>query len=159
MPRVWERFPETQFWFVGSDPPDHILELDKDKRVKVTGFVENVQEVLKTMTLVICPFSGEFGFRSRLIEIMALGVPVVATKDAAYGMGLKNGAGIFLANEDCDLAEACLTLMKDRCFLAEHSRLARLQIENKFSFELTYGKFPGAVLALLDKYETNSGVT
>jgi len=44
--------------------------------------------VLKTITVLLCPFTGTYGFRSRVIEAMALGIPVVATPDAVHGMDL-----------------------------------------------------------------------
>src|SRR5262249_29035716 len=86
MPEIWRRFPDAEFWIVGGNPPETIRALGSDSRVKVTGFVENVQPVLSRMSLLLCPWSGIFGFRSRLIEAMALGVPVVTSPDAVYGM-------------------------------------------------------------------------
>lgn len=91
------------------------------------------------MSLVLCPWQGKFGFRSRLIEVMALGVPVVATPDAVFGMGLEEGQGLLLAETDADLGQICLNLLADGQGLCRHSRLARQQVEAKFSFPATYG--------------------
>jgi glycosyltransferase involved in cell wall biosynthesis len=140
MPLVWQQVPEAEFWVVGANPSPQIEALQEDARVQVTGFVSDVIEVLATMTAVLCPWEGTYGFRSRLIEVMALGVPVIATPDAVYGMGLDNMKGIFLTNIDEQLAKYCLGLIKQPGWRQQQSLLARRQIEEKFSFEATYGQ-------------------
>jgi glycosyltransferase involved in cell wall biosynthesis len=141
MPPIWRRFPAAQLWLVGSDPPAALFELTRrEPRVRVTGFVEKVQEVLKTMTLLLCPWSGTYGFRSRLIEVLALGVPVVASAEAAYGMELSSGQGIFLVQSDAQLAQTCIDLLSDPALLRSQSRLARNQVQERFNFDATYGR-------------------
>jgi len=87
MPAIWKACPKTEFWVVGNNPSADLQASMTDDRVKVTGYVENIQSVLGTMTTVLCPFKGKFGFRSRIIEVMAVGTPVVASSDAVWGNG------------------------------------------------------------------------
>lgn len=140
MPRVWRDFPEAEFWVVGGNPPDSIRAMTADPRVRVTGFVEDAPDVLRTMTAVLCPWSGTFGFRSRLIEVMALGVPVVATPDAVHGMELAEERGLLLGLNSDELAGQAARLLKEEGFARKQSRLARLQIEGGFTVEATYGR-------------------
>ncbi|WP_406700188.1 glycosyltransferase family 4 protein [Singulisphaera sp. Ch08] len=140
MPEVWDRAPETTFWLVGSNPQETLLKRSEDPRVRVTGFVEDVQQVLRTMTAVVCPWSGPYGFRSRLVEVMALGVPVVTTLDAVSGMELENGQGILVGEADNDLARQVLRLLNDDDFAAEQSHRARSQVEGRYDVPNTYGK-------------------
>jgi glycosyltransferase involved in cell wall biosynthesis len=144
MPAVWQKFPEAQLWIVGSNPPEHIRALESDPRVRVTGYVENVQEVLRTMSAVVCPWSGTYGFRSRLIEVMATGVPVVASPDAVFGMELEEGNGLFLGADDNELAGHVLRLLENPKFAGEQSQLAREQVDRLFSYDNTY-------MALMDE--------
>ena len=141
MPRIWAQYNDTEFWIVGSNPPTRIKELELDKRVHVTGFVEQPQDVLKTMSLAICPWTGTYGFRSRLVELMALGVPVVASQDAVYGMGFDLGKGIFWGNDTTEITRLILPLVSDERKLRNQSLFARQQVEQKFSYEATYGQF------------------
>jgi glycosyltransferase involved in cell wall biosynthesis len=138
MPEIWRSDPEVEFWVIGSNPPASVRQLEKDPRVKVTGYVERVQDVLRNISVMLCPWSGTYGFRSRVIEAMSLGVPVVASPDAVYGMGLEQGNGLFLETSDHELANACLALMREPSWIERQSRLARLQVEEKFGFEATY---------------------
>lgn len=141
MPHIWHQFPQAELWLVGSNPPDFLWKLTEDPRVKVTGYVEDVQDILRTMSVVLCPWSGKYGFRSRLIEVMALGVPVITSPDAVYGMELKEGKGLFLGKKDKDLVKHALGLLSDQQLIQEQSCLAREQVERGYSFENTYRKF------------------
>lgn len=145
MPLVWLQRPDAELWIVGANPTPEIVALQSDSRIHVTGFVDDLAEVLKTMTAVLCPWSGTYGFRSRLIEVMALGVPVVATPDAVYGMGLHDGKGLLLAQDDARLAALCVELIQQPDLAANQSALARKQVEEKFSFEATYGQLARAL--------------
>ncbi len=150
MPEVWRTFPEAELWLVGSNPPEDLRALAaRDPRVKVTGFVENVQSVLSKISVLLCPFTGTYGFRSRVIEAMALGVPVAASPDAVYGMALKSGAGLFLSESDAGLATAARQLLSRSDFAATHSRAAREQIERNYSFASTYGRLAAELFAFV----------
>jgi glycosyltransferase involved in cell wall biosynthesis len=156
MPQIWRRFPDAELWLVGSNPSDRLRRLASDSRVKVTGFVERVQEVLSTMSLVLCPWSGNYGFRSRIVEVMALGVPVVATPAAVDGMELESGRGIILADTNDALAEAALKLLSESNGLETQSRLARAEMERLYSLENTYGRL---MTELRDWLEARSAAT
>jgi glycosyltransferase involved in cell wall biosynthesis len=137
---IWKRFPEAEFWLVGSNPSDGLRRLAADPRIKVTGFVEKVQEVLSTMSLVLCPWSGTYGFRSRIVEVMALGVPVLTSPDAVDGMELESGRGCVLVDSDEKMAATALELLSAPERLAEQSRFARSEMERLYSLENTYGR-------------------
>ncbi len=140
MPRIWKRFPDAELWVVGSNPSERLRRLTSDRRVKVTGFVEKVQDVLCAMSLVLCPWSGTYGFRSRIVEVMALGVAVAATPAAVDGMELESGRGIILADSDEALAQRALELLSAPKQLAAQSRLARSEMERLYNLDNTYGR-------------------
>lgn len=139
MPVIWAVIPEAELWLTGSNPPSFLRELSKkDERIKTTGYLDRPQEVLKTMSAVLCPWTGTYGFRSRLVEVMAIGLPVVASSEAVYGMGIEAGRGIFLEETPQQMGDASLRLLQDTEFARHHSRSARAQVEEKFSYEATY---------------------
>ncbi len=152
-PLIWRSHPKAELWLVGSDPPRSFAELTRDPRVKVTGYVQNVQSILRTMTAVLCPWTGRYGFRSRLIEVMALGVPIVASPDATYGMELDNDAGVLFGNDDAELAAQTMRLLDHGDFAREQGRLARAQVERRFSVENTYGRLMAELDDWLDATE------
>jgi glycosyltransferase involved in cell wall biosynthesis len=159
MPLIWQKFPESELWLVGSNPSVRLRRLAvSDSRIKVTGFVEQVQAVLSTMSLVLCPWSGTYGFRSRLVEVMALGVPVVATPEAVDGMELQSGRGIMLADTNEALANEALRLLADPEQLGIQSRLARAEMERLYSLENTYGRLVRELGQWLDERKDHRSV-
>ncbi len=139
MPHVWRARPDAALWIVGSRPPARVLAL-AGPRVRVTGFVDDVASVLRTATAVLCPWEGTYGFRSRLIEVMALGVPVCASPDAVYGMELEQNQGLLLGVSDAALARNVLALISDPAYAAEQSAAARTQVAARYDFDATYGQ-------------------
>lgn len=138
MPRVWDSVPNAEFWLVGSNPPERLRKIAQPPKLNVTGFVPDAQSVLKSMSIVVCPWEGNYGFRSRVVETMALGIPMVATPEAVDGMELEAGMGILFGRTDSDLSAAILKLLADPVELARQSRVARQEIEKLYSFENTY---------------------
>lgn len=157
MPGIWKEFPETELWLVGSNPPPSLRALSADPRVKLTGFVENVQPVLSTMAAVLCPWTGTYGFRSRLIEVMALGVPLVASPDAVYGMELEDGKGLLLAPDAETMLDGVLRLLKSDVFATEQSHLAREQVKRLYSLETTYDRLTHELNDWLQKRKQGEG--
>jgi glycosyltransferase involved in cell wall biosynthesis len=140
MPVIWKCLPDAELWLVGSSPSKRIRSMTSDPRVRVTGFVEKVQEVLSTMSLVLCPWFGTYGFRSRIVEVMALGVPVLATPDAVDGMELRSGQGLILVESDQAMASRALELLSTPERLSVQSRIARSEMERLYSLENSYGR-------------------
>jgi len=158
MPAVWAAVPDAEFWMIGSDPPREFRDVEeKDPRVQVTGYLPRVQDELSAVSVLLCPWSGTFGFRSRLVEAMALGVPVVASPDAAWGMGLRAGEGIHLEDTDESLARSTVRLLMDEHLSQRQSRLAREQIERNFGFDATYGRLTEELAHLAAGWRGGSG--
>jgi len=149
MPLVWSKVPDAELWLVGANPTGSLRALQTNPRIKVTGFVEQVQDMLSKATVMLCPLKGKYGFRSRLIEAMALGVPLGVTPDAVYGMGLEEGKGITVHDSDDTTAGAAIALLNSPDMAKEQSLLARKQVEQKFSFEKTYGRIVSFLLSCI----------
>jgi glycosyltransferase involved in cell wall biosynthesis len=155
MPIVWERRPDAQFWIIGANPNEELLALQKDRRITVTDYIPDPGIILGSLTAVLCPWNGTYGFRSRLVEVMATGVPVVASPDAVHGMNAAIGEGLLLDEDDAGLARHCLDLIVDAQYLNEQSTLARRQAEQRFGFESTYGTLAGELLSLVKSSPPN----
>ncbi|MCF7908151.1 MAG: glycosyltransferase family 4 protein [Candidatus Omnitrophica bacterium] len=149
MPLVWPKVPDAELWLVGARPSNKLQALAGDSRVKITGFIERVQETLASATVMICPLKGTYGFRSRVIEAMALGVPVIATDEAIYGMNLDNERGLIIQNNDQGIAEAVNKFLASAEQAKKQSLFARKQIEEKFSFQDTYGRITSFLVSCL----------
>ena len=85
-----------------------------------------------------------------IIEILALGIPVVTTKEAVHGMRLIENKGIFFANNVESYVQYAIKLLTDKTFLKENQILSRNEIKMKWDHQLTYEKFSNDLSLWLD---------
>ena len=140
MPKIWVEFPEAKYWIIGSNPPDEIKDLTKDSRIGVTGFVEDVAQLLTQMSVIVIPWKGTYGFRSRVVEVMAQGVPVVTSYDAVDGMNLEDGSGIVLSDSVSEMVEKTLKILRNSELADKLSEQAIEIVGKQFTMQSTYGK-------------------
>jgi glycosyltransferase involved in cell wall biosynthesis len=139
MPVVWSRRPDAEYWIIGSNPPQALRDLEADVRVKVTGFVEQPPELLGSMSVVLCPWQGTYGFRSRVVEVLAAGAPMVAFRDAVDGMDFSDGEGIVLVDDLRGMTAQVLALLSEPERAAAQSRAGRSQAVAVYDAGATYG--------------------
>lgn len=140
MPAIWKRFPDAEFWIIGSNPPASMQAHQSDPRVHVTGFVEHVCELLGTMSVVLCPWSGRYGFRSRVVEILAAGPPLVVTGDAIAGMDLTSSDGVGIVTSLTEMTAEALALLSNAARAKECSQRARARCESLYDLKNTYDR-------------------
>ena len=151
MPLIWSEIPDIELWLIGSNPPKNIRNIELvDNRVKVTGYIKKIQNTLKTISVIICPWNGTYGFRSRIIEIMALGIPVITTNDAIFGMNLKESKGVYIADKIIDYSEICLTLLQEKNKNISEGKMNSQYSKELYSYEKTYTKVPGFLFKLIN---------
>lgn len=100
MPRVWQRFPDAHVHLVGGNPTPRVSALVQ-KRVTVTGFVEDLPAYLRAASVYACPLRLGSGMRTRVIEALACGSRIVASSFAVRGIALpEEGEAPWLVGDD-----------------------------------------------------------
>ncbi len=79
--------PGLKLYIVGSGVTKDVLNLAKyNKNVVITGEVEDVGLYLKKPNIFVAPVRLGGGIKGKVLEAMACGIPVVATKEAVDGI-------------------------------------------------------------------------
>ncbi len=91
LPAVEERVPEVRLLIVGKDPPPALQRAGRRHNVTVTGFVEDMRPYLEQATVFAAPLRFGAGMQNKLLEAMAMEVPVVASPLAADGLRTEEG--------------------------------------------------------------------
>lgn len=106
MPALRERFPDASFTILGRDPSANVLALNDIPGVSVTGYVESLVPYLEqTATFVVPLFQGG-GTRFKVLEALAVGIPLVSTNQGIAGLPLENETHCLLADNPNDLVTA-----------------------------------------------------
>lgn len=128
-PAIRARKPDAQFWIVGSSPTKEVLALSSRPGVTVTGRVPDVRPYLKFADVAVAPLRLARGVQNKVLEALAMNLPVVAAPQALQGLDHSGPASVVVANEPGDFASAVLrSLDRDsrtadaagRKYLAEH---------------------------------------
>ncbi len=121
MGRVRRECPEANCLIAGADPPESIRRLAA-VGFAVTGRVERVDSLLAAAALLAVPLRVAGGISLEIVEALAAGCPVVATRLANSGVGARDGREIVLADRPEDFAAAVVRLLKSS---GERERLGR----------------------------------
>jgi glycosyltransferase involved in cell wall biosynthesis len=139
--RVLAEFPQACFVIIGDGPMLGELrqltsELGIGARVVFLGAREDVPECLAALDLFVLPSLNE-GMGRVLLEAMAVGCPVVATRVGGIPDIVADGTTGLLVSprDDRALAEAILTLLRDRSRRAAYGEAARRHVDGRFDVE------------------------
>jgi glycosyltransferase involved in cell wall biosynthesis len=133
--------PGLRLKIIGSNPSKNLIEaVNKDPFIQVTGFVDNLEVELHDVDLAIIPFSGKYGFRSRLVELMYYKVPVITSTDAVWGMGFINKKTVLIYHEGA-LKELVESYLNNFAGLISISKQAKEFVGSHYTFEATYSQF------------------
>jgi glycosyltransferase involved in cell wall biosynthesis len=91
LPLVQRQFPDVRLQIVGRDPPARLQRAGQRPGVTVTGFVDDVRPYMEQATVFAAPLRFGAGIQNKVLEALAMEVPVVATPLAADGLRTEDG--------------------------------------------------------------------
>lgn len=147
-PLILRRCPSATLYVVGSG------KINESKfifppRVKFIGFVEDIRESISKCAVAVVPLRIGSGVRLKLIELFAMGKPVVSTTLGAEGTGAKHGEHLLLADSEEDFASSVLQLLNDTALKERLSQKAREFAVNNFDCYILAEKIEKEYLSLL----------
>ncbi|MFK8017445.1 MAG: TIGR03087 family PEP-CTERM/XrtA system glycosyltransferase [Gammaproteobacteria bacterium] len=81
--------PATTLTIVGAEPSNAVQELANIDGVTVTGSVPDVRPYLRASALTVAPLAIARGTQNKILESLALGVPVICSTIAAGGVDVQ----------------------------------------------------------------------
>jgi len=130
MMHCWERIskevPDARFYAIGFNPPPELLALRSDRIiVQEGGAHSDVREVYWKSDVFVAPIELGGGFRGKMLEALACGLPIVSTSLAAFGIDPVSGEDMFVTDDYSELTEYVITLLKDTSLRKSVSTRAR----------------------------------
>lgn len=91
LPLVQRSVPSAQLLIAGRDPTAQLIRAGRRQGVAVTGFLDDLRPYLEQATVFAAPLRFAAGIQNKVLEAMAMGVPVVASPLAADGLRTEDG--------------------------------------------------------------------
>jgi sugar transferase (PEP-CTERM/EpsH1 system associated) len=135
LPLIWDSDPEVRFYVVGKDPPEAVRRLGSDRRVVVTGVVDDLRPYLARVTLAVCPALYAVGIQNKVLEAMAMGTPVVSTPAGCAALASEEGREILVADGARQMTLAVLQVLTDPDLARQLSAAGRRYVEQQHDWE------------------------
>jgi len=113
MPRVRARWPQASLHIVGRNPAAALAALDGKNGVRIWGGVDDIRTWLKAADIALVPLDIARGVQNKVLEAMAMALPVVLSSGAATGIMAVDGKHFQVADDDDALAAAVIALAGD----------------------------------------------
>lgn len=137
-PLVKKRVPEVKLTIVGTRPPAEIMHLAGEDGIEVTGWVEDARPYMARSAAMIVPLQVGSGMRVKILNALAMGLPVVSTSVGCEGIEVTHGEEILIADEPHDFAQATIRLLSDEGLRRKLSRSGRALVEERYSWPKVY---------------------
>jgi sugar transferase (PEP-CTERM/EpsH1 system associated) len=149
LPRLRAKRPGARFTIVGSRPTDEVKALASHPGVAVTGFVDDPREFLARAAVSVAPLRIARGIQNKVLEGLAMGLPVVGTTSATQGVEGEPGRDFLLANTVDEQVAAIEGLLADPEHARSLGRRGRQFVEEKYDWERVFDPLD----ALLARFE------
>lgn len=141
LPLIRRQISNIEFRIVGSNPTNEIRKLSKIPGITVTGHVNDVRPFLQDASVSIAPLRIARGTQNKILESMAMGIPVVATPQAGKGIQASAGQHLLVGSDPATFAEHVIQLLKSSESRWRLSQAARDQIEEAHAWPRSMATF------------------
>ena len=143
LPLLLQRHPESKFYIVGRSPTPAVLALASE-HVVVTGTVDDVRPYLQHAAVVVAPLRLARGIQNKVLEAMAMGVPVIASQECAGPVDAVPERDFLTAGSVDDYVRQIEALLQSPDRSAAMGQAARQQVLARYSWD--------AHLSKIDRY-------
>lgn len=114
-PLIKTQVPKANLLIVGNAPTSKVIAYGQnDPQITVTGRIEDIRDAFQSAHVLLAPvFSGK-GTRYKILEAMASGTPVVASKIAVEGLRIIDGQHVLTSNDASTLADLTVKVLNDK---------------------------------------------
>jgi len=131
-PRIRASIPDATLSLVGHAPPPH-LQAKTDSGIIVTGRVPDIRAAYARATVFVAPLITGAGIKNKVLEALAMRLPVVGTPLSMDGIRVQNGTSALIAPIE-EMAEAVIGLLRDSEARERLGQAGRTVIEGEYSW-------------------------
>lgn len=116
-------------------------EFAKNSQIKFLGRVEDTREALRSASVFLAPIAYGTGIKTKILEAMAIGVPIVTNSIGNEGIGLENGKEAFVSDDPAILAENVCRLLDNRSIATRMAAAAQRRAVEAFDWRKSLSNF------------------
>lgn len=132
-PMLRDEFPHIQLVAAGKNPSHQLRNL-KSGNLQLTGWIDDLRKYYRTARLFVAPMQIGIGMQNKILEAMAMGLPVITSTLANNAIGAKHGKEIWIADSPEKVAEAISYLLNNTELALRLGQNARELMVRKYSW-------------------------
>jgi glycosyltransferase involved in cell wall biosynthesis len=126
-------YPNLTYDIVGARPPKSLQQMaERFPGVRLHGYVADVEQFWIRATALAVPLLSGGGVRVKILEAMAMGVPVISTTIGCEGLAVRNREHLLIADTPREFAEACAAVLRDEGLARKIALNARRLIAQQY---------------------------
>jgi glycosyltransferase involved in cell wall biosynthesis len=133
-PLIQAERPEVRLFITGRSDAAPISRLPGNANVTFTGYLDDVRSKIASSWVSVVPLRVGGGTRLKILEALALGTPVVATRKGAEGLDIVPGRDLLIADDPAEFAGQVLRLLRSRDLRQQLSQNGRQLVEARYSW-------------------------
>lgn len=143
LPRLQQNWPTVRFYIVGRSPTPAVEAL-AGPQVVVTGTVPDVRPFLRHAAVVVAPLRLARGVQNKVLEAMAMAMPVVASQECATAIDAIPERDFLTAGTISQFVSQVESILREPARAAAIGTAARQQVLARYSWD--------AHLSIIDRY-------
>lgn len=136
MPILYSQDNEIKLQLTGSNTPKSF---ENNQGVELLGFVPEIAEYLSKAGIYVAPLFVGGGIRIKILEAMAMELPVVASPISAEGIKASRNDGLIIAKSSKEFADEIMNLVRTPDYAVSLGKAARKYVIENYSTEKTIG--------------------
>ena len=154
-PMIQERVPSARLIVVGNNPPGSLRRL-RARNVTITGYVTDIRSYYLRATVAVSPIRFGAGTPYKVLDAMALGVPVVATPIGTEGLHALSGEHLFIAGGPEEFASRVVELLTNYSLRARLANNARKLVVSKYDCQVVAKKLDSLYSTVIEERHLES---
>jgi polysaccharide biosynthesis protein PslH len=134
-PIIRQQTSQAVFHMVGAKPVQQIRDLASLPGIKLSANLPDLRPALCNSRVYVCPLRYGSGVKNKLLEAMALGLPIIAYPEAVRGIDCIPGKHLLVAEDRAEFARRALDLLNCPQQGEEIGRAARRHVMENYSWE------------------------
>jgi glycosyltransferase involved in cell wall biosynthesis len=134
-PLVAQARPEITIDIIGANPPGELRSLAaQDPRVRVHGFVPDIRPFFAAAAAAICPVRNGGGTRLKVLDALALGVPLISTTVGLEGIAARPERDVLIADSPAAFASQVNRVFEEPGLAQRVAAAGRRLVEDQYSW-------------------------
>lgn len=149
--------PRRRVTFVGRGPGADLKRAAADRRVTVTGPVADVRPFIAAATVYVCPLRVGGGTRLKVLDALAMGKALVATRLSVEGLGLTSGTHYLEAETPLEFLSQIRRLEDDPHLRRKLGKVGRELVEREYAWSVIGEELDRAYQGALATHASTDG--